>query len=111
MLFVIDKPQLQRVIAIVRDDRRKEDQGLAGPFLRLEARDDFLKLDGLEVSGKIPAMLRDTSLFNRKFIGRFMSTLVICVKETFGASTTSKQFQDLRLCGNVILFLQSRNAR
>ena len=55
MLFVIDKPHFQRVIAIVRDDRRKKDQGLAGPFLRLEARDDFLKLDGLEVSGKIPA--------------------------------------------------------
>ena len=55
LLFVIDKPQFQRVIAIVRDDRRKEDQGLAGPFLRLEARDDYVKLDGLEVSGKIPA--------------------------------------------------------
>jgi hypothetical protein len=55
MLFVIDKPQLQRIIAIVRDDRRKDDQGLAGPFLRLEARDDYVKLDGLEVSGEIPA--------------------------------------------------------
>ena len=55
MLFVIDKPQLQRIIAIVRDDRRKEDQGLAGPFLRLEARDDYVKLDGLEVSAEIPA--------------------------------------------------------
>ncbi len=55
MLFVIDKPQFQRVIAIVRDDRRKKDQGLAGPFLRIEARDHYVKLDGLEVSGKIPA--------------------------------------------------------
>jgi len=55
MFFVIDKPQFQRVIAIVRDDRRKEDQGLTGPFLRLEARDTYVKLDGLEVSGRIPA--------------------------------------------------------
>lgn len=55
MLFVIDKQQFQRVIAIVRDDRRKVDQGLAGPFLRLEAREDYVKLDGLEISGKIPA--------------------------------------------------------
>ena len=55
MLFVIDKPQFQKVIAIVRDDRRKEDQGLAGPFLRLKARDDYVKLDGREISGKIPA--------------------------------------------------------
>lgn len=59
MFFVIDKPQFQRVIAIVRDDRRKEDQGLAGPFLRLEARDDYLKLDGLEVSAKIPATVHE----------------------------------------------------
>lgn len=55
MLLVIDKPQLQRIIAIVRDDRRKKDQGLTGPFLRLEARDNYLKLDGLEVSAKISA--------------------------------------------------------
>ena len=55
MLFVIDKPQFQRVISIVRDDRRKKDQGLTGPFLRLEARDDYVKLDGLRVSGKVPA--------------------------------------------------------
>ena len=40
---------------MVRDDGRKEDQGLAGPFLRLEARDDYVKLDGLKFSGKIPA--------------------------------------------------------
>ena len=59
MLFVIDKPQFQRIIAIVRDDRRKEDQGLAGPFLRLEARDDCLKIEGLEVSAKIPATVYD----------------------------------------------------
>ena len=55
MLFVIDKPHFQRVIAIVRDDRWKKDQGFAGPFLRIEARDHYVKLDGLEVSGKIPA--------------------------------------------------------
>ena len=55
MLFIIDKPHFQRIIAIVRDDRTKKSQGLAGPFLRLEARDDYVKLDGLMVSAKIPA--------------------------------------------------------
>ena len=55
MLFVIDKPYFQRIIAIVRDDRRKKDQEPAGPFLRLEARDDYVRLDGLKVAGKIPA--------------------------------------------------------
>ena len=56
------KPQFQRVIAIVRDDRRKKDQGLNGPFLRLEARDDYVTLDGLEVSGKIPATVYEPSV-------------------------------------------------
>jgi len=62
MLFVIDKPQFQRVIAIVRDDRREEDQGPAGPFLRLEARDDYVKLDGWKNSGKIPATVYEAGV-------------------------------------------------
>ena len=55
MLFVIDKPEFQRVISFVRDDRKKESWGLAGPFMRLEAKEDYVRLDGLEVSAKIPA--------------------------------------------------------
>jgi len=55
MLFVIDKPEFQRIIAIVRDDRTKKSRGLAGPFLRLEAKEDYVKFDGLQVSAKIPA--------------------------------------------------------
>ena len=55
MIFVIDKPQFQWVITFVRDDRQKKDWGFAGPFLRLEARDNYIKLDGLEASGQIPA--------------------------------------------------------
>lgn len=59
MLFVVDKPRFQRVISIVRDDRRKQEQGKAGPFLRMEAKDDFVRCDGLEVSGEIPATVYD----------------------------------------------------
>ena len=55
MLFVIDKPELQWVISFVRDDRTKASRGLAGPFMRLEAKDNYVKLDGLEASAKIPA--------------------------------------------------------
>ena len=55
MFFVIDKPGFQRVLSIVRDDRTKEDQGLRGPFLRMEAKDDYVKLDGETVSGKVAA--------------------------------------------------------
>lgn len=55
MLFVIDKPEFQRAISFARDDRTKADWGLAGPFMRLEAKDDYVKLAGLETSAKIPA--------------------------------------------------------
>lgn len=55
MLFVIDKPEFQRAISFARDDRKKADWGLAGPFMRMEARDDYIKLDGLEASVTIPA--------------------------------------------------------
>jgi hypothetical protein len=55
MLFVIDKPELQRTISIVRDDRTKKSQGSSGPFMRMEAQESFLKLDGLEASATIPA--------------------------------------------------------
>lgn len=55
MFFVINKPKFQRTISIVRDDHTKKSQGLAGPFMRLEAKDDYLKLSGLEASAKIPA--------------------------------------------------------
>ncbi len=55
MFFVIDKPGLERVLSIVRDDRTKEDQGPGGPFMRLEAKDDYVKVDGLTASGKFAA--------------------------------------------------------
>ena len=49
-LFVIDKPQFQRAISFARDDRTKANWGLDGPFMRLEAKDDYVKVDGLEAS-------------------------------------------------------------
>jgi hypothetical protein len=55
MFFVVDKRLLQGTLAIVRDDRTKAQQGTDGPYLRLEARDGFLKLDGQRASAKIAA--------------------------------------------------------
>lgn len=55
MLFVINKSEFQGAITIVRDDRTKKSRGFAGPFLRLEANDNYVKLDGNEVSAKISA--------------------------------------------------------
>jgi len=55
MFFVVAKPMFQRVISIVRDDRTEESWGAAGPFLRLEAKGDCLKVDGMEVGATVPA--------------------------------------------------------
>lgn len=66
MLFVIEKPQLQRVVPIVRDYQCEKDQGLAGSFLRLEARGDYIKIDGLEASGKIPATVYEPGVLFQK---------------------------------------------
>lgn len=37
MFFVVDKPRLQRMIGIVREDRSRPDEGPDLPFLRLAA--------------------------------------------------------------------------
>lgn len=55
MLFVIDRPQLQRMIALVRDDRTPAAQGQTGPYMRLEANNDSLTLAGRLVEATFPA--------------------------------------------------------
>lgn len=55
MLFVVDKPRLQRMLAIVRDDRTPESQSGEGPFLRLEASGNCLRLLGRSVEAEFPA--------------------------------------------------------
>ena len=55
MFFVIDRPQLQRMIALVRDDRTADARGPGGPYLRMEASGDMLTLTGREVEASFPA--------------------------------------------------------
>lgn len=55
MLFVIDKPQLQRLIAIARDDRTRESQSRGGPFFRIEASETKLRLSGHKIEVEWPA--------------------------------------------------------
>lgn len=55
MFFVTDKPRLQRLIAISRDDRDAPSQSRGGPFYRIEASGDRLKLTGREVEAEFPA--------------------------------------------------------
>ena len=77
MLFVIDKPKFQRAISIVRDDRKKRSQGLAGPFMRLEAKDDHVKIDGVEASARIPATVYEPGVLFLKvtLLRRLLQTI------------------------------------
>lgn len=105
MLFVIDKPRLQRIIAIVRDDRSPLAQWASGPFMRMEARDDYLKLDGLEVSATIPATVYEPGvLFLR--ITRFRRLL----RTITGQKTITIQVnRDGLLVDNVTLPLETND--
>lgn len=55
MLFVVDKPRLQRIIAITRDDHDARLQQEVAPFLRLEANQDHLRIAGQIVEAEFPA--------------------------------------------------------
>jgi hypothetical protein len=45
MFFVVDKPRLQRIISIVREDRSRR-KDVEPPFLRLKAEDTELTISG-----------------------------------------------------------------
>ena len=79
MLFVVDKPRLQRIISIVRDDRTSETQADDGPFLRLEANDDRLKLAGKEVEAEFSATVYEPGvLFLRvTLFRRLLKTMTV----------------------------------
>ena len=77
MLFVVAKQQFQRTISIVRDDRIMRSTGRNEPFLRLEARDDYLKLVGLEVAAQIPATVYEPGVLFLKvsLVRRLLGTI------------------------------------
>src|SRR5947207_136337 len=57
MFFVVNRPRLQRLIAITRDDRRPDQQRDDGPYFRIEASGDRLKLTGRLVEAEFPATI------------------------------------------------------
>ena len=59
MLFVIDKARLSRLLALTRDDRRPQDQGANGPFLRIEAGCDSIRITGQKVEATVPATVHE----------------------------------------------------
>lgn len=105
MLFVVNKSKLQGALSIVRDDRTKKTQGRAGPFLRMEANEDLLKLDGNEVSAAIPATVYEPGvLFLRATVFRRM--LKTFQKQTF---LTIQVMSDGMLIENVTLSLEDQD--
>ena len=54
MFFVVDKPRLQRIIAIVREDRTPDIQAGDIPYLRIEAFNDKLTVSSKEASATFP---------------------------------------------------------
>lgn len=77
MLFVIDKPRLQRIIAIVRDDHRPEDWGPNGPYMRIEAGEGVLDVAGRKARAHIPATVYETGvLFLRVTLFRRLLRLI-----------------------------------
>lgn len=59
MFVVIDKLRLSRLIAVTRDDRRPADQGSSGPFFRIEASGQELRLSGRQVEVTVPATVHE----------------------------------------------------
>jgi len=77
MFFVVDKPRLQRMISIVREDKSRKDQGKNSPFLRIKACGNELSLSSEAVTAMFPATVYEpgvlflrTTVF-RRLIGTF----------------------------------------
>jgi hypothetical protein len=54
MLFVVDRPRLLRMVAIVRDDRSPR-RGQSTPLVRIAAKDDTVTVSGEKASAALPA--------------------------------------------------------
>jgi len=71
LFFVIDRPQVQRIIAIVRDDRTPATQGKNAPFLRLAAVNDEFTVASSTAAATVPATVYEPGvLFLRTTIFR-----------------------------------------
>jgi hypothetical protein len=98
MFFVVDKPRLQRMIAIVREDKSTSQQGLDSPFLRLAAIGSELTVESSTGAATFPATVYEEGvLFIRTT--RFRRILQLTqVKErfaTFQVTTDGLRFCDV----------------
>jgi hypothetical protein len=86
MLFVVNKQELQRAIRLVRDDRTKKSWGLAGPFMRLEAKNDHIKVEGVAAFVIIPATVYEPGVLFlkvtafRRLLGTFKGEKFLAIQ-------------------------------
>ncbi|HOI38106.1 MAG TPA: hypothetical protein PLF11_12065 [Bacillota bacterium] len=116
MFFVVDKPRLQRMIAIVREDRSGPEQGSDSPFLRFAAVGNELTVTSGTGSATFPATVYEEGiLFIRttKFRRILQLTRIKERFATFQVSTDGLRFCDVffPLAGEeVILFAEPAEA-
>jgi hypothetical protein len=96
MFFVVDKPRLQRMIAIVREDKTARKRGPNSPFLRLAAVGNKLTVASSKASATFPATIHEEGvLFIRTTHFRRLLRLTQ-VKERF--ATFQVTADGLRFC-------------
>ena len=80
MFFVVDKPKLQRMLAIIRDDRTRGAQARGGHYLRLEASGEKLIVAGPAAEATIGATVYEEGVLFLK-ITRFRRILALLVRQ------------------------------
>lgn len=115
MLFAVNKARLERAISIVRDDKTKQLQNRNGPFMRIEAGDNSLTLDGLEATATIPATVHEKGvLFLKITIFRKLLRTIKGVKLlTIQVTADELIFEQIRLplvSNEMILYTDSSTA-
>lgn len=99
MLFVVDKPRLQRIISIVREDRSCR-RGVKPPYLRIKAEDGELTISGGGcVTATFPATVYEpgvlfvrTTMF-RQLVSSFKDEKFL----TFQVAEDGLHFGDVRI--------------
>lgn len=103
MFFVVDKPRLQRMIRLVREDKQPKHQGTEPPFLRLAAQGSEVSVAGNQVSATFPATVYEEGVIFLR------TTLFRQLLETF----TEEAFLSLQIdkaglhMGNVFLSFEA----
>lgn len=116
MFFVVDKPRLQRMIAIVREDKAASQQGIDSPFLRLAAVGGELTVASSTGAATFPATIYEEGvLFIRTT--RFRRILQMTPAKskfvTFQVSPDGLHFCDVLFpftSGDLVLYLNPAEA-